>query len=167
MNIPHPGLIATAIVILSLPAAIWLTGKVSRLLARHDALVEEEEFEQIVDSTGHADDDADPFALIDELAVEEIGRIRAVLDTRFSGGHVSAEQVGELRRAHRRGLAARHRCADRALDTELGWLQGYGSFALMADLSELDRDTFERDLDHRLAELRSALELHQEQARSQ
>ncbi len=48
-----------------------------------------------------------------------------------------------------------------------GWLQGYGSFALMADLSELDRATFERDLDHRLAELRSALELHQEQARSQ
>jgi len=30
----------------------------------------------------------------------------------------------------------------------------------MADLSELDRATFERDLDHRAAELRQALERH-------
>jgi hypothetical protein len=139
--------------------AIWLAGILSRWLARHDALAEQQELTQIADATSHQDDAADPLAVIAALAEDEIGLIRAVLDIRFSGEHVPPEQAVELRRAHRRGLAARHRCGDRALDAELGWLQGYGAFALMADLSELDRATFERDLDHRVAELRQALEL--------
>jgi hypothetical protein len=163
VTISHPGLVATAIVVLSLPLAIWLAGRLSRFLARHDALAEQQELAQIADATSHLDDAADPLALIAALAEDEIGLIRAVLDVRFSGEHVPPEQAMELRRAHRRGLAARHRCGDRALDAELGWLQGYGAFALMADLSELDRATFERDLDHRAAELLRALELHRNQ----
>lgn len=159
MSISHPGLLATAIVVLSLPAAIWFAGWLSRFLARYDARAEQQELAQIVEATRHQDDAADPLALIAALAEEEIELIREVLDLRFSGEHVSAEQAIELRRAHRRGLAARHRCGDRALDAELGWLQGYGAFALMADLSTLDRAAFERDLDHRAAELRRALAL--------
>lgn len=159
VSIPHPGLVATAIVTLSLPVAIWLAGLVSRWLAGRDAIAKDAELEQIADATGHADDEADQLVLITLLAEDEIELIREVLNIRFSGGHVSEGQARELLRTHRRGLAARHRCADRALDAELGWLQGYGSFALMADLSELDRTTFEHDLDHRLAELRRALDL--------
>ena len=143
--------------------AIWLAGRLSRFLARHDALADQQELSQIDASTGHCDDDADPLAVIAALAEDEIGLIREVLDIRFSGEHVSPDQAAELRRAHRRGLAARHRCGDRALDAELGWLQGYGAFALMADLSALDRATFERDLDHRAAELNRALSLHRNQ----
>jgi hypothetical protein len=140
--------------------AIWLAGWISQFLARHDALAEQQELAQIADATNHQDDTADPLALIAALAEHEIGLIREVLDVRFSGEHVHPEHPVELRRAHRRGLAARYRCGDRVLDAELGWLQGYGAFALMADLSELDRATFERDLDHRAAELRRAMERH-------
>lgn len=160
MTISHPGLLATAIVALSLPVAIWLAGRITQFLARHDALAEQQELAQIVEATGHQDDAADPLAVIAALAEDEIGLIREVLDVRFSGEHVSPEHAVALRRAHRRGLAARHRCGDRALDAELGWLQGYGAFALMADLSELDRAAFERDLDHRAAELDRALDRH-------
>jgi hypothetical protein len=156
----HPGLVAIAVVALGLPVAIWLTGWLSQFLARHDALAERQELNQIDASTGHYDDAADPLAVIAILADEEFGLIREVLDLRFSGEHVSQEKATELRRAHRRGLAARRRCGDRALDAELGWLQGYGAFALMADLSELDRAAFERDLDHRANELHRALERH-------
>ncbi len=159
MSIPHPGLLATALVILSLPVAIWLAGWLSRFLARHDALADQQELSQIDAATGHCDDTAEPLALIAALAEDEIGLIREVLDIRLSGEHVSEKQAALLRRTHRRGLAARHRCGDHALDAELGWLQGYGAFALMADLSELDRATFERDLDHRAAELHRALTL--------
>jgi hypothetical protein len=159
VSIPHPGLLATAIVVLSLPIAIWLAGRLSRALARHDALAKQQELAQIDASTGHCDDEVDPLALIATLAEEEIELIREVLDIRFSGDHVSSQQATALRRAHRRGLAARHRCGNRALEAEFGWLQGYGAFALMADLSERDRAAFERDLDHRAAELRRALAL--------
>lgn len=158
----HPGLLATVLVLAILPVAIWLAGLLSRVLAQHDAQLDEDVLEQIAGSTGHADGDSDQLALIGALAEDEIGLIREVLDIRYSGGHVSEEQARALRLVHRRGLAVRHRCADRALNAELGWLQGYGSFALMADLSELDRATFERDIDHRLAELQRALDLRSE-----
>jgi hypothetical protein len=160
VSISHPGLIATAIVVLSLPIAIWLAGRLSQFLARYDTLADQQELTQIVASTGYCDDTADPLGLIATLAEDEIELIREVLDIRFSGEHVSSELAAGLRRVHRRGLAARYRCGDRVIDAEFGWLQGYGAFALMADLSELDRTVFERDLDHRAAELRRALERH-------
>jgi hypothetical protein len=145
---------------LSLPVVIWLAGRLSDLLTRHDELANRQELAQIVGSTGHCDDDADPIVLISTLAEEEIGLIRDVLEIRFGGEHIAPELSEALRRVHRRGLAARQSCGDRALNAELGWLQGYGAFALMADLSELDRATFERNLDHRAAELRRALARH-------
>lgn len=101
----------------------------------------------------------DQLAEIVALAHEEIGLIRGVLDLRFSGGHVTPEQIEELRRAHRRGLAVRRSCGDAALAAELGWLQGYGSFALMADLTELDRERFERELAFRVHEIECAIDV--------
>lgn len=102
---------------------------------------------------------ADHLSVILALAYDEIELIRDVLDIRFSGEHVPAEQVAALRLAHRRGLAARQCCGDPALDAELGWLQGYGSFALMADLSELDRERFERELAFRVHEIECAIDV--------
>jgi hypothetical protein len=159
VTIPHPGLLVTVIVVLSLPVAIWLTGKLSRFLAQHDELANRQALARIVGSTGHCDDGADPLALIAALAEEEIELIREVLDIRFSGGHVAQLQADALRQAHRRGLAARQRCGDPALDAELGWLQGYGSFALMSDLSELDRERFERELAFRAHEIERAIDV--------
>jgi hypothetical protein len=162
----HLGLIATALVTLSLPVVIWLAGRLSDLLTRHDELANRQELAQIVSSTGYCDDDADPIVLISTLAEEEIELIRDVLEIRFGGEHVAPQLAEALRRVHRRGLAARQGCGDRALNAELGWLQGYGAFALMADLSELDRGAFERNLDHRAAELRRALAVHRGHVRS-
>ena len=48
---------------------------------------------------------------------------------------------------------------DPALDAEVAWLQGYGSLALMSDLSEIDRPSFERELMFRADEVRRAVEL--------
>lgn len=104
--------------------------------------------------------DPDQLTIIAALAEDEISLIRDVLDIRYSGEHVSEAQVAKLRHAHRRGLAARQCCADGRLKVELGWLQAYGSLALMTDVDELDRDQFERDLEHRRIELHRALTLH-------
>ncbi len=101
----------------------------------------------------------DQLAVIMTLAQEEAELIRDVLDIRFSGAHVPPERVASLRLAHRRGLAARRCCGDPALDAELGWLQGYGSFALMSDLSELDRERFERELAFRAHEIERAIDV--------
>lgn len=129
----------------------------------HDARIDQPAHAQVLSAAGHDDDASDPLALIDLLAQNEIALIHEVLDIRFSGGHVSPERSAALRQAHRRGLAARQRCGDRSLDAEFRWLQGYGSYALMADLSEFDRSAFEHDLDHRATELRRALVLLRKQ----
>ena len=56
-------------------------------------------------------------------------------------------------------MVARQRCGDAALNAELAWLQGFGSFALLADFSETDSARLERELTFRAAEVRRALEL--------
>lgn len=159
MSVPHPGLVATVIVVLSLPAILWIVGWISRALARYDARADARERELITASLGPDDTDIDTLVLIEVLAQEEIELIREVLDRRFGGDHVTPEEASELRWAHRQGLAVRQRCGDSVLDAELGWLQGYGSYALMADLSDLNRAEFDRDLDHRAAELRRTIDL--------
>jgi hypothetical protein len=159
VEIPHPGLIAIVVVVLGIPVAIWVAGWVSRALARYDARASQVDRDLVTACVGTGEAEADALATIEMLAHEEIGLIREILDTRAAGGPVTNEQAMTLRRAHRRGLAARQRCGDPALEAELGWLQGYGSLALMADLDELDRSEFERDLDHRCAEVRRALAL--------
>lgn len=157
VTIPHPGLIAVAVVVLSIPVVAWIAGRVSRALARYDARAAQQELALIAASVDAADSGSDSLTLIESLAHDEIMLIREVLELRATGEHVSPELAAALRRMHRRGLAARQRCGDPALDAELGWLQGYGSLALMADLAELGRADFEHDLDHRAAELRRAL----------
>ncbi len=154
MSVPHPGLIATLIVILCIPAFLWIAGWVSRALARHDASADEQERKLITASLEPDETDIDDLVLTEVLAQEEIALIREVLDRRFGGDHVTPEEASERRWAHRQGLAVRQRCGDPVLDAELGWLQGYGSLALTADLSELNRD-----LDHRAPELRRAIDL--------
>lgn len=96
----------------------------------------------------------------------EVALIQEILDERVSDGHATPDHVQELRHIHRRGLALRQRCGDPALGAELGWLQGFGSFALMADLSELDRSRFERELTFRAGEVRQTLELRRRQTSS-
>lgn len=138
------------------PTAKRIAERFSRLLAGHDTATNHRASSP---ASRDGDDAVDHLESIAALAHDEIELIRGVLDTRFAGRHVPPEQIEELRAAHRRGLAVRQQCAGSALDAELGWLQGYGSFVLMADLSELDRAELERDLDHRAVELRRALAL--------
>jgi len=101
----------------------------------------------------------DQLAVIMTLAQEEAELIRDVLDIRFSGAHVPPERVASLRLAHRRGLVRAGAVEIRRSMPSSAGLQGYGSFALMADLSELDRDRFERDLAHRVHEIECAIDV--------
>jgi hypothetical protein len=159
VTIPHPGLVAAVIVVLSLPAVIWIAGRVSHALARYDARERQRTFERVSRVVETSDAEIDAVDLIEFLVQDEIAVIRAILDDRQDGQQATSDHVATLRYVHRRGLAVRQRCGDPALEAELGWLQGYGSYALMADLSELDRAAFDRDLDHRAAELQRALSL--------
>jgi hypothetical protein len=159
VTVPHPFLVSVLVLALAVPIALWLSSWAADALRRRDAALDQIEFERVAASVAPFDAQADALAQIELLAQAELTLIREILDKRASGEGVSPEQVAALRRAHRQGLAARQRCGDRALETELGWLQRYGSLALMADFSELDRPNFERDLDHRAAELQRALEL--------
>lgn len=140
----------------SFPGTTQLATWISRALGRQDARSLRRTEKPVVISI-EADVDADMLGSIEYLVHEEITLIREVLDVRFAGDHVSPELAASLREIHRRGWAVRQCCNDRALDIELGWLQGFGTFALLADLSELDRAVFEHDLDHRVVELQRAL----------
>lgn len=163
MSVSHPGLVAVFIVTLAVPVVIWVTGRISRTLASHDARQDQLERDLVTAAVDPHDAELDPLDLIEALLHDEVDLIQGVLDVRYAGGHPSPEQVRSLRLTHRRGLAARQRCDDEALDIEFAWLQGYGTCALMADLSEVDRAEFESDLAYRTAELRRSLALRRGQ----
>lgn len=154
----HPGLLATVALLVALPIAIWISRRTSDVLHRHDAERDQLDLARVAASIPQFEL-IDPLGQIESLTEEEVLLIREILDEREAGGHVTPEQIHSLRQIHRRGLAVRRACGDRALDAELGWLQGYGSFALMADLTTFDRVSFERDLAFRVSEVQRALEL--------
>jgi hypothetical protein len=159
VTVPHPFLISVLVLALAVPIVLWLSSRASDALRHHDSALDHLDFERVARSIAPIDAGADALAQIEILAQTEVALIRDMLDTRLSGECVSPEQAAALLRVHRQGLAVRQRCGDRGLEAELCWLQAYGSFALMADLAELDRAAFDRDLDHRAAELRRALAL--------
>lgn len=162
MDIPHPVLLSTVALLLAMPIAIWVSRRTNDALMRQDAALNQVDLDRVAAAVP-AFDGADPLAQIADLTDQEVELIREILDERANGGHVTAEHIVALRAIHRRGLALRQRCGDYALDGEVSWLQGYGSLALMADLSELDRASFESELSFRAAEVRQAVELRRKQ----
>lgn len=160
----HPGLLATVALFVALPIAIWISRRTSDALHRHDAGLDQLDFDRVAASIPQFEPH-DPLGQIETLTQLEVSLIQEILDMRVADDHVPPEYVHELRQIHRRGLAVRQACGDRALDAELGWLQGYGSFALMADLTTFDRVSFERDLAFRVSEVQRALELRRGRTR--
>ena len=150
--------------VVAIPIAVWISRLTSDVLRQHDSALDRIDFDRVA-ACVPTFEAADTMEQIDALIQQEVALIREILDERASGAHVTPAHVQELRQIHRRGLALRQRCGDSALDAEVAWLQGYGSLALMADLSELDRAAFERDLAFRAAEIRRALELRSGRSR--
>lgn len=158
MALSHPVLLSTLALLVAIPIAVWISRRTSAALYRHDAALEQIDLDRVAAAIP-AFDTSDALGQIDALTQQEVALIREILDERASGGHVTPEHVQELRHIHRCGLALRQRCGDSALDAEVGWLQAYGSLALLADLSELDRAVFEHELAFRAEEVRRAVEL--------
>jgi len=144
--------------LVAIPIAVWISRRTGDMLHQHDAALDRVDFDRVA-ACVPAFEAAGMLGQIDALIEQEAALIREILDERSSGAHATPEHVQELRQIHRRGLALRQRCGDSALDAEVAWLQGYGLLALMADLSELDRPAFERDLASRAAEVHRAVEL--------
>jgi hypothetical protein len=144
--------------VVAIPIAAWISRRTSNVLRQHDAALDRIDFDRVA-ACIPAFDATDGLAQIDALIEREVALIREILDERASGAHATPEHVQQLRQIHRHGLALRQRCGDSALDAEVAWLQGYGSLALMADLSELDRSAFERELAFRADEVRRAVDL--------
>jgi hypothetical protein len=151
--------------VVAIPIAAWISRRTSDALRQHDAALDRIDFERVAACVPRFEG-ADTLEQIDALIQQEVALIREILDERASGAHVTPEHVQELRQIHRRGLALRQRCGDSALDAEVAWLQGYGSLALLSDLSELDRSSFERELTFRADEVRRAVELRRQQPSS-
>lgn len=158
MALSHPVLLSTLALLIAIPIAVWISRRTSEALHRHDAALDQIDFDRVAASIPSFDAH-ETLGQIDSLTQLEITLILEILDERASGSQVALEHVQELRQIHRRGLALRQRCGDSALDAEVAWLQGYGSLALMSDLSELDRSSFERELMFRADEVRRAVEL--------
>ncbi len=158
MALSHPVLLSTLALLVAIPITVWISRRTSAVLHRHDAALDQIDFDRVVASIPSFDAH-ETLGQIVSLTQQEITLIRKILDERASGAHVTPEHVQELRQIHRRGLALRQRCGDPALDAEVAWLQGYGSLALMSDLSEIDRPSFERELMFRADEIRRAVEL--------
>lgn len=141
-----------------MPIGIWVSRLMGDALHQHDVALNRIDFDRVAAAIP-AFETGDPLEQIESLTQQEVALIREILDERSSGAHVTPEHVQELRQIHRRGLALRQRCGDSALDAEVAWLQGYGSLALMSDLSELDRPSFESELAFRADAVRRAVEL--------
>lgn len=144
--------------LVAIPIAIWVARRTDDALRRHDAALDRMDFDRVACAIPSFEP-TDPLGQIEALTQQEVALIREILDERITDGHASPEHVQELRQIHRRGLALRRCCGDPALEVEVGWLQRYGSLALMADLSELDRAKFESELALRAEEIRSTVEL--------
>lgn len=157
MTLSHPVLLATLALLVAIPIAIWISRRTSEALHRHDATLDQIDFDRVAASIPSFDAN-ETLGQIDSLTQQEITLTLVILDERASGAQVTQEHVLELRQIHRRGLALRQCCGDPALDAEVAWLQGYGSLALMSDLSEIDRPSFERELMFRADEVRRAVE---------
>ena len=138
MAISHPVLVSTLALLVAIPIAIWISRRTSDALRRHDAALDQIDIDRVAASIPAFDAD-DALGKIESLTQHEVALIQEILDERASGAHVTEEHVRELRQIHRCGLMLRQRCGDPALDAEVAWLQAYGSLALLADLSELDR----------------------------
>lgn len=158
MDSSHPALLATLALLIALPIGAWLSRRTESALHRHDAALDRIDRERVAASIPMFEAN-DPLGQIEDLTQREVALISDILDERAAGGHVTSEHLQELRQIHRQGLALRQCCGDSTLDAEVAWLQGYGSLAMMSDLSEFDRPSFERELEFRAAELRRALEL--------
>jgi hypothetical protein len=150
--------------VVAIPVGVWISRRTSDVLYQHDAALDRIDFDRVA-ACVLAFEATDVLGQIDTLIEREVALIHEILDERASGAHVTPEHVQELRQIHRRGLALRQRCGDSALDAEVGWLQGYGSLALIADLSEFDRAAFERELAFRADEIRHAVDLRRGRSR--
>lgn len=159
VTIPHPVLISVVVLVLAIPVARWLANRASLALREHDAALDRVDYQRIAASAGPDCATLDPLVQIESLLDEEVALIHVIVSERSSGEHVSPEHIAALRQIHRQGMAVRQRCGDSALNAELAWLQGFGSFALLADLSETDSTRLERELNFRAAEVRRALDL--------
>jgi hypothetical protein len=144
--------------IVAIPISVWISRRAGDALHQHDAALDRVDLDRVAACVPGIEA-ADALGQIDALIQQEVALIREILDERASGAHVTPEHVQELRQIHRRGLALRQRCGDSALDAEVAWLQGYGSVAMMSDLSDFDRAAFERDLAFRADEVRRAVDL--------
>jgi hypothetical protein len=158
VEISQPVLVSLLALLAAMPIGIWVSRRTGDVLHRHDAALDRIDFDRVA-ACVPAFDVGDPLQQIEALTDQEVVLIREILEERSAGGHVTSEHVDALRTVHRRGLALRQRCGDLALEGEVGWLQAYGSLALMADLSELDRAKFEIELAFRADEVRRAVEL--------
>jgi hypothetical protein len=162
VEISHPALVSFVALLVAIPIAIWVSRRTGDVLHQHDAALGRIDFDRVA-ACIPAFDATNPLEQIETLTEQEVALIREILAERTSGAHVTPEHVRELRSIHRRGLALRQRCGDRALDAEVSWLQSLGSYALMADLSELNSARFERELTFRAAEVRNTLQLRRSQ----
>lgn len=165
MEISHPALVSLLALLVAIPIGIWVSRRTGDVLHQHDAALDRIDFDRVA-ACVPAFEAGDPLQQIEALTDQEVALIREILEERVSGAPVTPEHVQELRSIHRRGLALRQRCGDPALDAEVGWLQGLGSYALMADLSELNSARFDRELTFRAAEIRRTLQLRRSQLRA-
>lgn len=164
MSILYVLLLSLLILAVAFPVALWLSSRATRALHDHDEAQDRLDRERIAAAVDPADRTCDAIEQIESLLDQELDLIHQILATRSSGAPVSEEQYIALRTIHRKGLSARRRCGDPALDAEFSWFQSHGAMALTADLSEIDQRAFERDLEQRARELRRSLLLRRSKA---
>lgn len=162
MELSNPLLLSALAFLIAVPIAVWLSRRTADALHQHDAALDRIDFDRVA-CTIPAFEPTDPLGQIASLAQQEVALIREILDDRITDGHADPAHVQELRQVHRRGLALRQCCGDPALEVEVGWLQRYGSLALLADLSELDRAKFESELTFRAEAVRRTVEQRRRQ----
>jgi hypothetical protein len=163
VEISQPLWLSTVALLVAIPIALWIARRMGDVLHQHDAQVAQVEFAR-VSCAIPAFEPTDPLGQIESLTQQEVALIQEILNERLATGHASPERIQELRQIHRRGLALRQCCGDPALQVEVSWLQRFGSLALMADLTELDRTRFEAELAERAEEVQHTIELRRMQS---